>query len=674
MHCHSRICIRWLLSPALLLWVASCLAIDYPGPPPGKAVARIVDSVLHLENDVLAARWQLNDGHLRPLGVTDKQSKVTTPGGGELLRLELAGGKTIRASDLALASEYAARYIARANGRGFAATFASRDGRLRVRWQAVLHDGANYVRQELTIEPRGKDLPLKAIVPLDLRVAGAKQAGEVRGSPVTAGNLFFACENPLATNEVTASNVRCCLPYRRVLKAGESCRCRSVIGVGPPGQMRRAFLCYIERERPRPYQPFLHYNSWYDIAWGNRKFNEQQSLDAIEQFGRELVERRGVTLDSFVFDDGWDDDRTLWGFHQGFPHGFTPLMHAAAKYHSAVGTWLSPWGGYGEPQQRRLKYGRQQGFETNANGFSLAGPKYYARFRAVCIEMLKKYGVNYFKFDGVGGGNAEPGQPYGPLSPEATADLEALLRLTADLRQVRPTVFINITTGTWPSPFWLLYGDSIWRNGQDMGFSGQGSRRQQWINYRDAVTRQMVAARSPLFPLNSIMNQGITYAREASSLGNDLKELKDEFRMFFADGTQLQELYMTPSMMTPEMLDALAEAANWSRANADVLVDTHWIGGDPNRGEVYGYASWSPRKAIVALRNPTSKPARYTLDLAAALELPAPHDYRLKSPWKGDANRPSILIPVGQPHRFDLKPFEVLVLEARNDKGAGENP
>ena len=147
-------------------------------------------------------------------------------------------------------------------------------------------------------------------------------------------------------------------------------------------------------------------------------------------------------------------------------------------------------------------------------------------------------------------------------------------------------------------------------------------------------------------------------------MGNDLKELKDEFRMFFADGTQVQELYMTPAMMTPPMWDALAEAARWSRANADVLVNTHWIGGDPDRGEVYGYASWSGRMAIVALRNPSSKPASYVLDLAAALELPTPRNYRLKSPWKEDADRPAIAIPAGQRRRFELKPFEVLVLEA----------
>ena len=58
-----------------------------------------------------------------------------------------------------------------------------------------------------------------------------------------------------------------------------------------------------------------------------------------------------------------------------------------------------------EPKSERLKYGRTQGFEINSRGFALAGPKYYARFRDACRQMIEKYGVNYFKFDGIGGGN-----------------------------------------------------------------------------------------------------------------------------------------------------------------------------------------------------------------------------------------------------------------------------
>ncbi|MBA7697141.1 hypothetical protein ES703_105800 [subsurface metagenome] len=78
-------------------------------------------------------------------------------------------------------------------------------------------------------------------------------------------------------------------------------------------------------------------------------------------------------------------------------------------------------------------------------------------------------------------------------------------------------------------------------------------------------------------------------------LPNQVDGLVEDIRAFFASGTNCQELYITPSMMRPQDWDALAEAAKWSRENMDVLVDTHWIGGDPAEGHVYGWASWSKR-------------------------------------------------------------------------------
>ena len=52
---------------------------------------------------------------------------------------------------------------------------------------------------------------------------------------------------------------------------------------------------------------------------------------------------------------------------------------------------------------------------------------------------------------------------------------------------------------------------------------------------------------------------------------------------------------LTPSLLTKPNWDDLDEAAKWSRANADVLKDARWIGGDPAGLEVYGWASWAPR-------------------------------------------------------------------------------
>jgi len=132
----------------------------------------------------------------------------------------------------------------------------------------------------------------------------------------------------------------------------------------------------------------------------------------------------------------------------------------------------------------------------------------------------------------------------------------------------------------------------------------------------------------------------------------------------------LLEMYVTPSLLSNADWDNLAEAAIWSRDNADVLVDTHWIGGDPAQLEVYGWASWNPSKAILVLRNPSDKPQAINIDIAQAFELPAnaARSYTLHSPWKEDARQPSVRVSVGQPHTFSLQPFEVMVLEGAAQK------
>jgi hypothetical protein len=427
----------------------------------------------------------------------------------------------------------------------------------------------------------------------------------------------------------------------------------------PQGQLRRGFLYYVERERTHPHRPFLHYNSWYDIGYGPTEIQPEQFIEVVELFGRELTEKRRVKISSFVLDDGWDDPSTLWRFHEGFPFGFTPLRPAVEKYDSVLGAWLSPFGGYGSAKAERLKYGKRQGFETNKNGFSLAGPKYFGRFRDACVKMIHNYDLNYFKFDGIGVMN----RPTGTV-PEFARDMEALLRLMSELRRVKPDVFINTTTGTWSSPYWLWHCDSTWRSGRDWGKHGSGTERQQQVTYRDKETYHNVVKRGPLYPLNSLMTQGVMIANHG--LPNATEGLVEDIRDFFASGTNCQELYITPSMMKAEHWDALAEAAKWSSENADVLVDTHWVGGDPAAGQIYGWASWAKRKGVLALRNPSDKPDKITIDVGKAFQLPdgAARKYSLKSPWKEDAGTEAIVLTAGREHRFRVEPFDVLVFDA----------
>ncbi len=162
------------------------------------------------------------------------------------------------------------------------------------------------------------------------------------------------------------------------------------------------------------------------------------------------------------------------------------------------------------------------------------------------------------------------------------------------------------------------------------------------------------------------MLHGIIYAKHAKNLDSDSQgDFQNEVRDYFGNGTQLQEMYITPALLSSANWHTLAEAAKWSRENADVLVDTHWIGGDPAQLEVYGWASWSSRKAILVLRNPSDKPQTISIDVEQAFELPANSagSYSLHSPWKEDARQSSIRVNAGHPRTFSLEPFEVLVLD-----------
>jgi hypothetical protein len=553
----------------------------------------------------------------------------------------------------------ASREAERIAGKDIRAVLENASGDLHVEWRLELRDGSEYVRQIVTLSAPHGDLAMRRVRLVDAQLPEARVVGSVAGSPIVAGEVFLGFEHPLSLNRVVNGHAIGELERTLPLPHGQSITYSSVIGVVRAGQLRRGFLTYLERERAHPYRTLLHYNSWYDLGFFT-PYDEAAALDRVRAFGHELKEKRGVTIDSVLFDDGWDNHASLWAFNEGFPNGFTLIREAAAKYGIAPGVWMSPWGGYSKPKQERVAFGRAAGFEIEDGGFALSGPKYYERVRDVCVEMLRKYGVNQFKFDGTGNVNrVVPGSKF-------DSDFDAMIHLIGELRQEKPDVYINLTTGTTASPFWLRYADSIWRGGEDDDLAGVGSKRERWITYRDAATYENIVARGPLFPLSSLMLHGIIYARFDSRLDTDTgDDFGNEVRSYFGSGTQLQEMYITPSLLTQRNWDTLAEAAKWSRANADVLKDTHWVGGDPNWLNVYGWASWSEGKSILVLRNPSDKAQGITLDLAKVLELPqgAARSYRARSPWREDEGKVAVALVAGTQHRFDLRPYEVLTLE-----------
>ena len=632
----------------------------------GRAVARESEGAYRLQNGMVSVEvalagegnvtvTDLFDGAVLALGspfaILVKDGTIE-----DLRTLEKRGQPEVHE---VFAQPGASRQAARIHGVEIDVPLESADHALRVDWALILRDGTHYLRQQITISAVGRDLALSRVQLVDLSLPGARVVGSVNGSPVVAGDFFLGFEHPLSHSRVTGTRATAWIERDLPLQAGQTITYSAVIGVARSGQVRRDFLAYLEMERAHPYRTFLHYNSWYDLGFFN-PYDQAGALDRINAFGRELAQKRGVKLDSFLFDDGWDDHKSLWKFNAGFPEGFTPIGEAAARYQAAPGVWMSPWGGYSKPKRERIEFGKSAGYEIVDGGYALSGPKYYSAFRDVCLEMVHKYGVNQFKFDGTGNVDSVfPGSAF-------DSDFSAAIHLIGELRAARPDIFINLTTGTWPSPFWLLYADSIWRGGDDDSTAGVGPYRERWITYRDAATYEGVVENGPLYPLNSLMLHGLIYAQHHQQLDQDPgNDFRNEVRSYFGTGTQLQEMYITPSLLSDKNWDDLAEAARWSRANAEVLKDTHWVGGDPAWLEVYGWASWAPRKGILVLRNPSDKEQTITLKLDSVFELP-PHaagTFAAHSPWKEDSDQPALPLQADQAHIFHLAPFQVLTLD-----------
>jgi hypothetical protein len=664
-----------------LLWGGSLAAGQAPmlyGASAGEANAEIRGTVLSLANRMIQAQWSVGEGKLTALTLAVRTTGAEASLPRDPFSFTFRDGTSVHASDMIItegpqieklpsnsAASRAADHFAGLAIR-LRLEYASKEHpekhdpnkRLSIVWRVVLRDDSNYLREEISLSAPDSDQPIDEVYLFNGTLPGARVIGTVKGSPVTAGDLFLGFEDPLAQCQA-ANTVTCTMKRELPLKKGQTVAYSLVLGVSPPGQMRRGFLNYVERERAHPYRTFLHYNSWYDIGYG-KPYDAVAVLDVIQAFGTELARGRKVKLDSFLLDDGWDNPASIWHVNAGFPQGLTAVSQAAQECGAAVGIWLSPWGGYQKAKQQRLDFGQKHGFETNAGGFALSGPKYYSRFREVSLDFIQKDGINLFKIDGTGNvDRVFPGSSF-------DSDFAAAIALIGDWREEKPGLFVNLTTGTYPSPFWLRYADSIWRGGEDHSFAGVGSWREQWITYRDAQTYRNVVRAGPLFPLNSLMLHGLIYARQAEHLDSDPQDdFSNEVHSYFGSGTQLQELYISHALLSKRNWDTLAEAANWSRHNAEVLRDTHWAGGDPGKLEVYGWAAWSPAKAILTLRNPSDRRQSIAIDVGQAFELPPESGRRFSasSPWRQLNPEPLALLQAGQKHIFTLQPFEVRTLE-----------
>lgn len=168
--------------------------------------------------------------------------------------------------------------------------------------------------------------------------------GAITSSPIIADSFFILPNKPIVNTYAYEATTNLNVELKTPIQPETPVSFTTWFGTFPEtSQLRRSVNQFINAVRPRPYKPYLHYNSWMDIGFFT-PYTEQDVLGRMDEWNKEFISGRGVALDAFLLDDGWDDLTGRWLFGPAFSNGFSKVREKADSLHNSVGLWLSPWG------------------------------------------------------------------------------------------------------------------------------------------------------------------------------------------------------------------------------------------------------------------------------------------------------------------------------------------
>ncbi|MCD6352408.1 MAG: hypothetical protein J7M26_09840, partial [Armatimonadetes bacterium] len=488
---------------------------------------------------------------------------------------------------------------------------------------------------------------------------------------------WVGLEYPASRNKVAKGRVSLeHFPGRAPGREGLACK-RAVMGVARPGQtIALAFEDYLNTVMLPP-RVMLHYNSWYDLR--GSELSPQRLLEVYAGYEKGLLEPYGLKLDSFAIDDGWQDRQSIWRPRKDlYPQGFGPLAKELEARGTRLGLWM-PLSGF----NLDVNWGARHGYEKSSAGrwYCLGGPRFYAAMRDATARLIREGNLSYYKHDFNMLRCSASGHQHLPDGAHGyEMNVDRTIALLQYEHQIQPGIFLNVTSGMWYSPWWLMYADSIWGafpgdTGYDRAWP-QLTRREWAMSFRDRHLYRMYCERPNNFvPISKLMTHGITQGRKNMLGGKDepLREWADYVMMYFGRGVLLQELYLSPERMREDMWKAVGLAIRWAHKRQDVLARTWMVGGNPDEGKPFGYIHWLGDQGIWVLRNPDLREQELAVPVGQA------SGYRGKAQKLYGAVTYPYLAPLAKPiqpgrdYKIKLPPASVVVVEVR-PRSWGEAP
>ncbi len=377
-----------------------------------------------------------------------------------------------------------------------------------------------------------------------------------------------------------------------------------VLGASPVGKIRTVMDEYVKTIR-RPVKSVSLFNTWCHMR--EDELTEKNINKTVEQLNENLSSY-DYMFDVFVIDDGWQEKKSVWGYRKDrLPHGLEGVRKKIVEQRSKLGLWVSLPG-----CNLDTKWGEKKGFKAAFTSFfCLSTERYNTALRKRLKELIEKEKVSYFKHDfnyfvcGRGGHGHF-------ISPDQSseANVNALLSVLKYEEKIGSDLFLAVTSGLWPSPWWLPYCDTTWMGGKDHDANKKipalrGSEFE--MNYRDGALYKMLVEEGKVFPLSALMTHGIVDARHNvfSMTKEDDIGWSNHLMNYLGRGTLMREFYISPELISEKRWEMIARGLRWAKSLDACMADSHFILGNPLKGELFGFQGRAGNKSYISLRNPS---------------------------------------------------------------------
>jgi len=583
-----------------------------PSAPVQSATVEVKPDSIVIGNGLISRSMVLKEGRCQTVRLSQPAAKVQLDVTDQGPHLRLLNGQEVPAGSLRIAGNVA---VTPPNGQGPQVSVTvpvacTQPAVVKAQLRFQVSDGQNYMYKWYDVD---SSEPVDAIQ-VEQLAGGFKAELGGRGQPVFVDGRWFAgLEHPAGYAEGASGQLRLYhFPGRKAFATQ-----RAVWGVDVEGNLADSFEAYLSQVRIKP-RSLLQYNSWYDLR--ETELAVETLAQRFEEFRKALLAPYGLQFDAFVADEGWQDLQSIWDVNRKIlPQGYKPLADLLGKAGTRVGLWM-PLNG----ANLDIGWGAKQGYEKSDQGdyYCLAAERYNAAIRKATEVRIRDANLLYYKHDLNWFRCSGKGHQHHPTARHGVeANVDACLGLLDYEHKLQPDIFLNMTSGVWLSPWWLLHAEAVWTGGGDFGYDKtypQLSPREWEISFRDQHLHERYRIERQQCPISALSMLGIIHGRRNRLGGPNetIAQWSDYVVWYYGRGVMLKELYLTPSLLNAEGWDVLGRATRWAIANTPTLSHTRMIGNEPRSGGVYGFVHWSEQKGIVVLRNPS--PAGQGFDLTLA--------------------------------------------------------